>query len=313
MRAYSEDLRQRIVFAVHAGGSRRAVAQQFQISLRTVDRYLRQERETGQLTPGWPSGRPRVLAREHEPRLQQQLAEQQTATLAEHCQQWVQTTGTVVSHATMSRHRPTGLDPKQRTVAARERDPQARAAWWDDVRHGPVERLVFLDETSTNTAMLTKYARAPRGQRADARAPRNHGPNVTLIAALALSGPGPALVVEGAVTREVFLAYVEQVLLPWLVPGQQVILDNRNVHSPARIRTLIEVVGCTVRFPPAYSPDFSPIEAAFAKLKVWLRHSATRTYGTLVSAIGTGLARITSQDAVGSFRGCGYHVDRQRL
>jgi transposase len=181
------------------------------------------------------------------------------------------------------------------------------------VSHEPVERLVFLDETSTNTAMLTRYARAPRGQRADAEAPRNHGPNVTLIAALALSGPGPALVVEGAVTSEVFVAYVEQVLVPWLIPGQQVILDNLNVHTHARIRARIEAAGCTLRFLPAYSPDFSPIEAAFAKLKAWLRRSAARTYDTLVSAIGTGLARITPQDAAGCFRGCGYYVERQRL
>src|SRR4029078_12317652 len=137
--------------------------------------------------------------------------------------------------------------------------------------HAPAEHLVFLDETSTNTAMLERYARAPRGQRATAEAPRNHGPNVTLIAALALHGPGPALVVEGAVTSEVFLAYVEQVLVPWLPSGPQIILANLSVHSHGRIRALIEAAGCTVRFLPAYSPDFSPIETAFAKLKAWLR------------------------------------------
>ncbi|RIK41592.1 MAG: hypothetical protein DCC58_12260 [Chloroflexi bacterium] len=167
-------------------------------------------------------------------------------------------------------------------MAARERDAQLRAAWWDDLSQVPVERLVFLDETSTNTAMLARYARAPRGQRAAAQAPRNHGPNVTLIASLALDGPGPALVVEGAVTSEVFLAYVEQVLPPWFVLGQQVILDNLNVHTHGRIRTLIEAVGCTVRFLPAYSPRLLPDRSGVRDVEVLAaaqRHTNLRHTG----------------------------------
>jgi transposase len=198
-------------------------------------------------------------------------------------------------------------------VAARERDAHLRAAWWDEVSHEPVERMVFLDETSTNTAMLTRYARAPRGERAAAVAPRNHGPNVTLIATLTVAGPGPALVVEGAVTSEVFVAYVEQVLLPWLAPGALVILDNLSVHTQTRVRSLMEAAGCEVRFLPAYSPDYSPIEAAFAKLKAWLRQIGARTFDELVAAIGQGLDRISAHDAHGCFRGCGYAVERQPL
>lgn len=177
----------------------------------------------------------------------------------------------------------------------------------------PAERLVVLDETSTNTAMLTRYGRAPRGQRACGVAPRNHGPNVTRIAALTSSGPGPALVVEGATTTEVFLAYIEQVLVPWLTPGQVVILDNLSVHTHVRVQTLIEAAGCELRFLPAYSPDYSPIEAAFAKLKTWLRRVKARTHDDLVTAIGEGLAHISPGDAAGCFRGCGYHVGRQPL
>lgn len=198
-------------------------------------------------------------------------------------------------------------------MAARERDAQLRAAWWDELSQVPVERLVFLDETSTNTAMLARYARAPRGQRAAAQAPRNHGPNVTLIASLALDGPGPALVVEGAVTSEVFLAYIEQVLVPWLASGALVILDNLSVHTHARVRALIEAAGCELRYLPAYSPDYSPIETAFAKLKAWLRQVGARTHDGLVAAIGQGLERITSHDANGCFRGCGYAVEGHPL
>lgn len=198
-------------------------------------------------------------------------------------------------------------------MAARERDEDARAAWWSAVSQVPAERVGVLDETSTNTAMLTRYGWAPRGQRAAAYAPRNHGPNISLVAALSVRGAGPALAVHGPVTTEVFLAYLEQVLVPWLVPGQLVILDNLSVHTDARVRQLLEAAGCELCYLPAYSPDFSPIEAAFAKLKTWLRRVGARTYDDLVTAIGEGLARITPRDAAGCFHGCGYRVDGQLL
>lgn len=135
----------------------------------------------------------------------------------------------------------------------------------------PVDRLVFVDETGTNTAMAERYAWAPRGARATASVPRNPGPNTTLLACLTLDGMGPALLVEGAITAEVFAAYVEHVLVPWLRPGQLVILDNLSVHTGARVGELIAAAGCELRFLPPYSPDFTPIEWAFSKLKTWLR------------------------------------------
>lgn len=198
-------------------------------------------------------------------------------------------------------------------VAARERDDAARAAWGEALSHEPAERLVVLDETSTNTALLTRSARAPRGQRAAAQAPRNHAPNVSLIAALSLRGPAPALVVQGPVTIEVFVAYLEQLFVPWLAPGQLVILDTLSVHTDARVRQQIEAAGCDLRYLPAYSPAFSPIAAAFATLTTCLRRVGARTHDELVTAIGDGRARITQRAAAGCFRGCGYRVERQPL
>jgi transposase len=176
-----------------------------------------------------------------------------------------------------------------------------------------VADLVFLDETGTNTAMTQRYARAPRGERANGSAPRNHGPNVTLLASLTRGGIGPALLVDGATTTEVFTAYVEQLLVPWLRPGQIVILDNLAVHTSDRVRWLIDAAGCQVRFLPAYSPDFSPIEWAFSKLKTGLRAAMARTQDELERAIAAGLDRITAADADGWFYGCGYVVRRQPL
>lgn len=169
-----------------------------------------------------------------------------------------------------------------------------------------MDDLVFLDETGTNTAMTQRYARAPRGTRANGSAPRNHGPNTTLLACLTHTGMGPAMLVEGATTTEVFESYITQVLIPWLRPGQIVILDNLAAHTGSTVQAQIEAAGGQLRFLPAYSPDFSPIEWAFSKLKTALRTAMARTRDGLEQAIAAGLDAITADDAHGWFYGCGY-------
>ena len=124
---------------------------------------------------------------------------------------------------------------------------------------------------------------------------------------------GPAMVLNGAINREAFEAFVEQSLLPSLVPGQIVILDNLAVDKSPRARRLIEEAGCQVRFLPSYSPDYNPIELAFAKLKQHLRGKAERTFTGLVAATGPALEAITAADARGFFAHCGYHLSGQFL
>lgn len=177
----------------------------------------------------------------------------------------------------------------------------------------PSDHLVFLDETGTNIAMTPRYGWAPTGSRATGSAPRNHGPNVTLVTTLSLAGLGPPMVIDGPMTTLAFEAYVAQVLVPTLRPGQILVLDNLSAHTSQRTRTLIEAAGCTLRFLPPYSPDFSPIEWAFSKLKTWLRQAAARTSEALDAAIAAGLQRITRADARGWFMGCGYHITSQPL
>lgn len=154
--------------------------------------------------------------------------------------------------------------------------------------------------------MTPRYARAPRGERAVGSAPRNHGPNVTLLAALTPAGIGPALVVAGAADRPAFALYVEQLLVPSLRPGQVVVLDNLSVHKAAAIEDLIAGAGCRLLFLPAYSPDFTPIEQAFAKVKQLLRRAQARTFDALVAATGAALAAVTAADARGFFTHSGY-------
>jgi transposase len=174
-------------------------------------------------------------------------------------------------------------------------------------------RLVFLDETATPTSLTRLRGRAPRGTRAVGMVPRRRWQSVSLLASVSLAGMGAAMVLDGAINREAFDAYVEQVLLPTLVPGQIVILDNLAVHKSPRARTLIEAAGCELRFLPAYSPDLNPIELAFAKVKQRLRRAGERTFAGIVTATGPALDAITTADARGFFAHCGYAQAGQLL
>ena len=166
--------------------------------------------------------------------------------------------------------------------------------------------LVFVDERSTNTAMTPRYARAPRGERAVGSAPRNRGPNVTLPAALTPAGAGPALAIAGAADRAAFALYVEGLLAPSLRPGRVVVRDNPSVHTGEGVRRLVEGAGCALLFLPPHSPDFTPIEPAFAKIKQALRRAGARTFEALVAAIGQALDAVTAADARAFFAHCGY-------
>ena len=147
--------------------------------------------------------------------------------------------------------------------------------------------------------MTPRYARAPRGTRVYGAIPRNHGQNTTLVAALSPDGIGAAMTLDGASDGPAFVAYVREFLAPTLRPGQIVVLDNLAVHKVAAARALVEARGCRLLFLPAYSPDFSPIELAFAKLKEALRRAGARTKPALETAIAVALDAITAQDLRG--------------
>jgi transposase len=173
--------------------------------------------------------------------------------------------------------------------------------------------LVVVDECGTHTSLTRLRARAPRNERAVGRVPRNHGPNVTLLAALTPAGIGPAMAVEGAADGAAFAIYVRELLAPSLRPGQVVVLDNLSAHKGAAVRELIEAAGCRLLFLPAYSPDFSPIEPAFAKVKQHLRRAAARTFEALVAAIRAAIDAVTPADARGFFAHCGFPLSNQLL
>lgn len=204
------------------------------------------------------------------------------------------------------------VDAKKKSVAASERNEEERASFRQQMSQQEADRLVFLDECGSNIALTPLYARAPKGERARGSVPRNRGKNMTLIAALSLEGMGASMILEGGVNAPAFESYVEQVLAPSLQPGQVVVMDNLSVHKVARVQQLIEERGCHLLFLPAYSPDFSPIEETFSKIKAFLRRAGARTREALQEAIAQALLTVTSQDAHGWFRHCGYLPPQER-
>ena len=170
----------------------------------------------------------------------------------------------------------------------------------------PAERLVFIDETGASTKMTRQRGRAPCGKRLVAKVPHGHWQTTTFVAGLRTDGISAPLVVDGAMNGELFLAYVEQQLVPTLQPGDVVVMDNLPAHKAAGVRQAIERVGARLVYLPPYSPDFNPIEQAFAKLKWLLRSAAKRTVEGLHQAIADAIEQFSPVECQNYFRNSGY-------
>jgi len=181
-----------------------------------------------------------------------------------------------------------------------------RQAWFDAQPDLDPERLVFIDETWAKTNMARSHGRAPRGQRLRVGVPHGHWKTTTLVAALTLRGMLAPFVLAGPINRDAFEAYVERVLVPELRPGDIVVMDNLSSHKGPTVRALIEAAGARLLFLPPYSPDFNPIENAFAKLKALLRAAAQRTVKGLWQSVGDLIPTFTPAECANYFQAAGY-------
>ena len=168
--------------------------------------------------------------------------------------------------------------------------------------------FVFLDETGASTAMVRRSGWAPKGERLVDAAPHGHWRTTTFVAGLRASGIIAPFVLDGPMAGEAFRAYVEQVLVPELEPGDAVVMDNLRPHKVAGVREAIRAVGASILYLPSYSPDFNPIEQLFAKLKELLRKAAARTKEALWDAIGRHLDDFTPEECRNYLAHCGYEL-----
>jgi transposase len=167
-------------------------------------------------------------------------------------------------------------------------------------------RLVFIDETCTNTAMVRRYGRCPRGERLIGYAPHGHWKTITFMAGLRMRGMTAPFVLEGAMNGPMFLLYVRRCLVPTLKRGDIVVMDNLPVHKVAGVAEAIEAAGATLLYLPPYSPDLNPIELAFSKLKAHLRKAAEHTIPGLLRRIGRVVKAFSRRECMNFLRHAGY-------
>ena len=183
---------------------------------------------------------------------------------------------------------------------------EARGAWFARFSGVRPDMLVFLDEFGAATNMQRTHGRAPRGERVVSSVPHGHWKVVSTIAAMTAGGVLCSASFGGATDTELFVAFVREALVPLLVPGQVVVLDNLQPHKSPEVRRLVESAGATLLLLPPYSPDFNPIEMAISKVKSVLRKLARRSVDALYDGIAEALAAVTADDARNFIAHCGY-------
>jgi transposase len=304
MRAYSTDLRERILSAVERGkGSLRELADLFLVNLSTIVRLLRHHRASDSLLPKPHAGgpRPRFDADACQ-RLRDLVRAQPDATLAE----LQERLGIPCSLSTLCRAlQRLGLSRKKKSLHADEQDTPAvqakRADFEERMTAVDPAHLIFVDEMGVTTNLTRTYGRAPIGERVVGSAP-GEWENVTLIAGLRSSGAVAPFTFEGATDQEAFQTYVEQVLVPVLKPGDVVVWDNLKPHKKSAVIAAVQRAGARVEPLPPYSPDETPIEEMFSKAKTYLRTVAARTKDTVIQALGDALNLVTPKDCLGWFQ-----------
>jgi transposase len=309
-----EDLRVRVIAAVNGGLSRHPAAERFGIAVATAVRWLRVWHDTGATAAKPKGGDLRshrieayrdVILGAFEAAVDITLVELSELLKREHGASFAPNT----IWRFLDRH---GMTIKKTAHASEQDRPdvaERREAWFEAQPDLDPERLVFIDETGTSTKMARRRGRAKRGQRCRAPVPHGHWQTTTFTGALRLQGVTAPMVLDGAMNGTAFPAYVEQVLAPTPRPGDVVIMDHLPAHRRSGVRVAIETAGATLRYLPPYSPDFNPIENAFAKLKALLRKAAARTLDDLWNVIRDALPQFTPRDCANFFTATGYEPE----
>ena len=281
----------------------------FKVGEPTLKRWRRRSREAGSLAPSPMGGDRRAGARTARAAAAA-VEEKPDRILREMCCWFLTTWGRRLTISAVSRAlRRAGLRRRAKALVATERSTEhaqaRRVEYLAAVGKLPVERLVFLDESGCQRGMQRRLAWRRPGDVTVAKSLRNRGTVTTVLGAISTRGCVAAMYGEGATTTEVFVAFLDQVLLPELRPGDVLVMDNLGAHQPEVVRRRLADAGVGLLFLPPYSPDLNPIEMAWSKLKTYVRSVAPESLRELHEAIRAGWASITPSDASGWFRHCG--------
>ena len=307
---FSGDLRERIVGAVQAGRSCHEVARIFGVSASCVIKLMQRFSALGHCRPEKFGGYKRSILEEHEGTVRALIHARPDLTISE---LWRELTGAGIKVGRSSVGRfveRLKLTYKKKTLrAAEQKRPDvaaARQVWSEAQKSLDPRRLVFVDETWASTNMAPRYGRCEKGKRLIAHVPFGHWKTTTLIAALRHDGVTAPCVFDAPINGEKFRAYVEQILVPTLKPGDIVLMDNLNSHKVAGVRQAIEAAGAERQFLPPYSPDMDPIEQVFSKVKNTLRKMARRTVDALWNAVGVAIDEVSPTECINYFQNAGY-------
>ena len=308
-KAYSGDLRERVIESVASGSSRREAAEVFRVAVSTAVKWLQRVRDTGSAAAKLRGGSTSPLEK-HAAEILGLVGEQPDATFKE----LLVTLGKRRIHTSRSalwrffdRHKITFKKKSLRASEQHRKDvARARRKWIRQQGLLDPARLVFIDETAVNTSMARLYGRGPRGVRLVDHVPQGNWKTITYVSALRHDKMVAPMVIDGPMNGDIFLAYVEQCLAPTLKPHDIVVLDNLKAHKVPGIEEAIKAAGATVCYLPQYSPDLNPIEMPFSKFKAYLRKLAQRTVPGLHCAIRSFLLSLDRQECANYFRHAGY-------
>lgn len=312
MKPHSIEFRQKII-EVHEKEniSIRQLAQRFCVAKSFIQKLLKQYKETGDLHPQPQGGSPETkLNPEQLIDLVEIIETHNDATLEELCDLLEEKVQVRVSRATMGRITQKLNYSEKKTLYAAEKSNekvlQQRVKFWSKIRDVRVEDLIFLDESGVNLAMVRLYARALKGKRARGEKPQKRGRNISLIAALSIREVVASINIYGAVDGVTFEAFVVQELIPKLWENACVVMDNAKIHQGEMVRRFIEQVGAKLIYLSPYSPEFSPIENLWSKVKSILRKTAARTYKDLIDGITNAMLQVTQSNIRNWFAHCCY-------
>jgi transposase len=308
-KTYSDDLRERLIAAVTSGMSRNEAADVFSVAISTAVKWMQRLRDTGS-SAAKPRGGSTSRLEQHTERILAAVKERPDATLKEIVavlrKQGIRSSQTALWRF-LDRHNITRKKKSLRAAEQKRKDvARARRKWISEQGLLDSTKLVFIDETSVNTNMVRLYGRCPCGVRLVDHVPFGRWETMTFVSALRHDGMVAPMLIDGAMNGELFLAYVEQCLVPTLKPNDIVVVDNLASHKVAGVVEAMEAAGATLRYLPQYSPDLNPIEMPFSKFKACLRKLAQRTVPGIRRGIRSFLSSLKGQECANYLRHAGY-------